>query len=500
MSFTFERKLPVVLTFVFFMLTTVGIFSYQSTISLREEQQRQERARQVLESLDSVLTNSIATDNAVTNFVVTDNTTYLDSINSSDKQIARDLAKLDTLTANDQEQDIEFDNLQALAQKKKEISKKLVDLRRGSGFDAAIAELGRTAPQGIGTEFRSSIEKIKDREMALLAEHENTLDQNMDRTILILIVSSLAGVVALVLANFIVMIENNRRRSAERALIRMNEELEEKVDSRTKELQAVNVTLLASATEREELLAKEQEARREAEIANRLRDEFMATVSHELRTPLNSILGWARLLKTGQLEPRQSSKAVQTIIKNSESQNRLIEDLLDVARMVSGKLQLDVQSVPVRDFVEHSVETVKPEAAKRNISIHLNLEDGVNDAAVSGDRVRLQQIVGNLVTNAVKFSGPDSGVDVSARRDGGFIEISVKDHGAGISKEFLPLVFERFRQDSSTIKQSGGLGLGLAVVRNLTELHGGTVRAESDGENKGATFVVRLPIDRNGSR
>ena len=232
----------------------------------------------------------------------------------------------------------------------------------------------------------------------------------------------------------------------ERALIRANAELEEKVESRTKQLQAVNVTLLASASEREELLANEHEARREAEIANRLRDEFMATVSHELRTPLNSILGWARLLKSGHLEPRQTDKAVQTIIKNSESQNRLIEDLLDVARMISGKLQLDVEQVPVREFVEALCrDRIKPEAAKRNIAIHVDFTDGTGEQTVSGDRVRLQQMISNLITNAVKFSGPDSGVDVTAKSDGEFVEIAVKDHGAGISPEFLPLVFERFQ-------------------------------------------------------
>lgn len=498
MSLAFERKLPIVLTFVFFMLTTVGIFSYQSTISLREEQKRQTRARDVLQSLDDVLTNSVATDNAVMNFVVTSDSSYLDTINRADQATAKDFAQLDTLTANDPEQDVEFDNLQALAAKKTEINKKLIELRRGTGFDEAINQLSQSSSQAVGADFRNSIEKIKKRELKLLGEHEDALDENMDRTILILIVSSLAGVAALVLANFIVILENNRRRSAEKALIRSNEELEEKVESRTKELQTVNVTLLASASEKEELLANEQAARREAEIANRLRDEFMATVSHELRTPLNSILGWARLLKSGHLEPRQSAKAVQTIIKNSESQNRLIEDLLDVARMISGKLQLQVEEVPVREFVEHSVESAKPEASKRNIAIRVNFADGTGDEIVAGDRIRLQQIVGNLVTNAVKFSGPDSGVDITAKSDGGFVEIAVKDHGAGISPEFLPLVFERFRQDRSTIRQSGGLGLGLAIVRNLTELHGGTVSAHSDGENKGSTFVVRLPISHNG--
>jgi signal transduction histidine kinase len=494
MSLTFERKLPVVLTFVFFMLTTVGIFSYQSTISLREEQKRQSRARTVLELLDDVLTRSVDTDNAVTSFVVTGDSTYLDPLSGSDKRIAEDLAKLDALTAEDKEQDIEFDKLKALAARKSESNKKLIESRRGQGFDVTVNQLPAGAFQQVRADFRTSIETIKSREMKLLGEHEETLDNNMDRTILILIVSSLAGVAALVLANFIVMIENNRRRLAERALIRANEELEAKVEERTRELHTANVTLLASASEREELLAKEQEARREAEIANRLRDEFMATVSHELRTPLNSILGWARLLKSGQLEARQTAKAVQTIIKNSESQNRLIEDLLDVARMISGKLQLEFEEVPVADIVEDSVESAKPEAAKRNIAVRLQIHDALRHETVTGDKVRLQQIIGNLLTNAIKFSSADSAVDVNLKPDGQFVEISVRDHGVGISKEFLPLVFERFRQDRSTIKQSGGLGLGLAVVRNLTERHGGTVSAHSDGEGKGSTFSVRLPL------
>ena len=498
MSLTFERKLPVVLTFVFFMLTTVGIFSYQSTISLREEQTRQNRARTVLDRLDNVLTNSIQTDNAVMNFVVTGNSSYLDVVAVSDKDIAADLAELDTLTASDSEQDIEFDNLQALAARKSEINKKLIEQRRNTSFNETVTQLPMSSAQTISDNFRASIEKIKRLEMKLLAQHEDTLAHNMDRTILILIVSSLAGVAALVLANFIVVIENNRRRSAERALTVANQELEGKVAERTLELQAANANLIASASEREELLAKEQEARREAEIANRLRDEFMATVSHELRTPLNSILGWARLLKTGQLEARQTSKAIQTIIKNSESQNRLIEDLLDVARMISGKLRLEMETVRVGEFVESSVEMAKPEAAKRNISIHLDLAEEIRNETVSGDRVRLQQVIGNLLINAIKFSQPDSGVDVTAKPDGDFVKIFVKDHGAGISKEFLPFLFERFRQDRATIKLSGGLGLGLAVVRNLTELHGGTVTAYSDGENKGSTFVVNLPLAPNG--
>ena len=494
MSLTFERKLPIVLTFVFFVLTTVGILSYQSTLSIREELSRQKRTRDVLVALDDVLTNNIDIDTAVMRFTITGNDTYLAMVSREQRAISESMTELDALTAADQQQDIEFDRLKDLVARKTEIVKNLIDTRRGTNFDTAITKLPQSGSQAVSSDLRTSIDHLKKRELDLLTQHEEAIDRSMNRTILILIVSSLAGVAALVLANFIVMLENSRRRRAEVGLIKANEELEGKVEDRTKELQAANVTLLISVTEREELLAKEQAARKDAEIANRLRDEFMATVSHELRTPLNSILGWARLLNEGNLEARQSAKAVRTIIKNSETQNRLIEDLLDVARMISGKLQLEIAPVSVGDFIEHSIETVRPSAVARRIRIDSEIEPGVRETVVSGDRVRLEQIVSNLLTNAVKFSKTDDAIKVSAKNGDGFVEISVSDSGAGISPEFLPMMFERFRQDRSLIKQSGGLGLGLAIVRNLTELHGGMVSAHSEGEGKGSTFTVRLPV------
>jgi signal transduction histidine kinase len=494
MSLTFERKLPIVLTFIFFILTTVGILSYQSTLSIREELSRQKRTRDVLVDLDEVLADNIQIDTAVMQFIVTGSSSYLDQLTPAQRKINEKMGELDALTAADQEQDVEFDRLKDLVARKTEIVKNLIDTRRGTDFNTAILQLPQSRSQAVSSDLRASIDFLKRRELVLLAQHEEAVDKSMNRTILIMIVSSLAGVAALVLANFIVMLENNRRRKAEISLIKANEELEGKVENRTRALQAANVTLLISATEREELLAKEQAARKDAEIANRLRDEFMATVSHELRTPLNSILGWARLLNEGNLEARQSAKAVRTIIKNSETQNRLIEDLLDVARMISGKLQLDLAPVSVGDFIEHSIETVRPTAAARKIRIDSEIDESVRETFVSGDRVRLEQIVSNLLTNAVKFSKPEDTIKVSATSDDGFVEISVSDTGAGISPEFLPMMFERFRQDRSLIKQSGGLGLGLAIVRNLTELHGGTVSAQSEGEGKGSTFMVRLPV------
>ncbi len=245
--------------------------------------------------------------------------------------------------------------------------------------------------------------------------------------------------------------------------------------------------------EREELLKREQAARKEAEIANRMRDEFLATVSHELRAPLNSILGWARLLEKGKLDGATAEKAVTTIIRNAESQNRLIEDLLDVSRIISGKLRLEVITIKPINVVEQALETVRPAAEAKNIT--LEIKENPDVSHISGDPNRLQQVVWNLMSNAIKFTPNDGRVRLEIERVEDFVEIRVKDTGVGIKEEFLPHVFDRFRQaDASSIRKFGGLGLGLAIVRHITEMHGGTVEVFSDGENKGSTFIVRLPL------
>jgi len=246
-------------------------------------------------------------------------------------------------------------------------------------------------------------------------------------------------------------------------------------------------------TERERLLKNEKNARRDAEIANRIRDEFLATVSHELRAPLNSILGWARLLEKGQLDQTMAEKAYHTIVRNAESQNRLIEDLLDVSRIISGKLRLEVMTIKPINVVDSALETVRPAAEAKGIKIEIKGEADISH--ITGDPNRLQQVVWNLLSNAIKFTPNDGTVRLEIEREEDFVEIRVKDTGVGIKEEFLPHVFDRFRQaDASSIRKFGGLGLGLAIVRHITEMHGGTVRAESAGENKGSTFVVRLPL------
>ncbi len=242
----------------------------------------------------------------------------------------------------------------------------------------------------------------------------------------------------------------------------------------------------ASAAENERLY-------REAREANRLKDEFLATVSHELRTPLTAILGWAHMLRTGQFDGKSAASAFETIERNARAQAQLIEDLLDVSRIITGKLRIDVRPIDPNSFIEAAVEAVRPAAEAKGVRLQKVIDTGL--VTVSGDPVRLQQVVWNLLSNAIKFTPRGERVQVRLERVNSHIEIVVSDTGPGITPDFLPHVFDRFRQaDGTTTRHHGGLGLGLSIVRHLVELHGGAVRADSPGEGQGATFTVLLPV------
>ena len=241
-------------------------------------------------------------------------------------------------------------------------------------------------------------------------------------------------------------------------------------------------------------LFRQAEASREAaETASRSKDEFLATVSHELRTPLNAILGWAQLLMSSGADAQRRERGLDTIVRNAKLQAQLIDDLLDVSRIVSGKMRLDVQPTDLVSVIEAAVASVSPAAEAKRIALRKVLDPLAGP--VAGDPARLQQVVWNLLSNAVKFTPKEGKVEVRLERVNSHVEILVADNGIGISHEFLPQVFDRFRQlDSSTTRHYGGLGLGLAIVRHLVELHGGAVRAESPGPGQGTTFVVMLPV------
>ena len=249
----------------------------------------------------------------------------------------------------------------------------------------------------------------------------------------------------------------------------------------------------ALALSNQELETRVKERTAELEQLSRLKDEFLATMSHELRTPLNAIFGWVTLLRTRRLDEPTQERALETIERNARAQKRLIEDLLDVSRIVTGKVALEILPVDPRRVVEAALETMQPAAQAKGIKLVPSL-DAAGAASVRGDFARLQQIVCNLLSNAIKFTPSGGQVDVCLAHRNGEAEISVSDSGQGIKPEFLPLVFDRFRQEDGSIsRRHGGLGLGLAIVRHLVELHAGSVEAFSDGEGKGSRFVVRLP-------
>ncbi len=258
------------------------------------------------------------------------------------------------------------------------------------------------------------------------------------------------------------------------------------------DLVALGAARARAEAERRELLERERAARADAEAANRHKDEFLATVSHELRTPLSAITGWTAMLKEGELDAARTRRAIDTIERNARAQKQLIEDLLDVTRIVAGKLRIERGRVDVASVVELALESIRFAAEAKSVTVTSSVPTRL--PAVLGDSDRLQQVAWNLLTNAIKFTPRDGRVHVAVEAVGDAVEIVVRDSGAGIAPDFLPFVFERFRQAAvSETGTASGLGLGLAIVRHLVELHGGAIAAESEGLGRGATFRVRLP-------
>jgi signal transduction histidine kinase/ActR/RegA family two-component response regulator len=267
------------------------------------------------------------------------------------------------------------------------------------------------------------------------------------------------------------------------------------VDARMEANARILAMAQATSAERQQLLERERAARDQAERLSAMKDEFLATLSHELRTPLNAILGWAGMLQRGTPDAATLQRALQTIERNARAQGQLIDDLLDMSRIVAGTVRLDVQPIGLARVVEAALGTVHPAAAAKSIALRVDLADGRLE--VRADPGRLQQVLWNLLANAVKFTPAGGSVEVRLQRDGSDALVQVIDSGIGITPDFLPHVFDRFRQqDASTTRQHGGLGLGLSIARQLVELHGGTIAVASPGRGAGTTFSVRLPLLR----
>jgi PAS domain S-box-containing protein len=260
------------------------------------------------------------------------------------------------------------------------------------------------------------------------------------------------------------------------------------------------ITIIEDVTERveyekglEQLVATAQEARRQAEASNRAKDEFLAILSHELRSPLNAISGWVGILRRDQLDPRTLAQGLEIVERNTAGLAKLVEDLLDVSRIVTGRLSIDARAVEMSAIINTALESVKPAAEAKGIDLKVDLDPWVG--LISGDPARLEQVIWNLLSNAIKFTPKGGGVEVRLEREDSDVVVTVSDTGVGISREFQPYVFDRFRQaDASNTRRHQGLGLGLAIVRHLVELHGGSVKVDSEGEGRGARFTIRLPL------
>jgi signal transduction histidine kinase/ActR/RegA family two-component response regulator len=295
-------------------------------------------------------------------------------------------------------------------------------------------------------------------------------------------------------------VETEARRRADVALKGLRAELEQRIEIGAAELTAENealhqriATATAAAEQQEIILARERAARAEAEQESRTKDEFLSKLSHELRTPLNAITTWVHLLREGVEDPAELSQGLMVIERNVRAQTALIEDLLDMSRIISGRLRLEIQRVDLARLVSLAVEAIRPVAQEKNITLVTTLDPAA--LAVAGEPGRLQQVLVNLLSNAVKFTSAGGRVELSVACVAWQVEISVTDTGVGISPELLAKVFDRFQQaDGSTSRQHGGLGLGLSIARHLVELHGGTIRAASGGPGTGSTFSFKLPL------
>lgn len=281
-------------------------------------------------------------------------------------------------------------------------------------------------------------------------------------------------------------------RESEQALRAAQADLEARVRDRTLALEEANARLRVEIAEREEAERLRRRALVEADQANRLKDEFLSTLSHELRTPLNAIFGWARILRSRDLDP-STAHAVEVIERNAQAQVRLIEEVLDISRIITGKMTLALEHVDLASILRSTIETVRPAMQNKRIRFDARIPETV--PFVLGDAHRLQQVFWNLLSNALKFTQGEDTITVTLRLIADSVEFEVADTGVGIRHTVLPVVFDRFRQaDSSTTRRHAGLGLGLAIVKEIVEMHGGSVRAESAGEGQGATFTIRLPI------
>jgi signal transduction histidine kinase len=452
------------------LLVVAGVVTYGRLVELREANRWVEHTLTVQTSLAQALSLVTDAETGQRGFLLTGQTSYLEPYDAAVTRLPPQLERIRRLTSDNPGQQARVDALERLSrQKLAELSATVATRERGNSREALRVVLSGEGKR-VMDEIRATVDAMHAEEAQLLTDRVEAEARHGGRATLT-IVSSLALALVLITAAVLTLGAVERARDRERAARTMAEEV---------------AAATAVSEERFQLAA------REAEEANRTKDEFLAMLSHELRTPLNSILGWARLLREGQTTPPQRERALVSIERNAQLQTRLIEDLLDVSRIVSGKLTLEVQRVDLAATVETALDLVRPAAESAGIELAVDLGSPI--PPLVGDPARLQQIVLNLVSNALKFTERGGRVEIRLQPAGESVELTVRDNGIGIRPDFMPYLFDRFRQGESGARIQGGLGLGLTIARHLAERHGGTIRAASAGEGKGSTFTVRLPV------
>ncbi|MGA9770461.1 MAG: CHASE3 domain-containing protein [Blastocatellia bacterium] len=463
-----ERTLVIWFGVILIILVGNMALSYRATRVVIENERWVTHTYRVIGELDATLSNLVDAETGQRGFLITGLDSYLDPYNEAIATVGDHLKNIHELTADNPVQQKFVSILEPSVNERLSIIAESLTLRRQEGFEAArnivLTNKGKVAMDMI----RNTIADMKSEEEMLL--HRRNAESNAN-ALQAKWTYFIAGVLAAIMLG--IFYYQFKRNISERATILEHEQ--------------------AARADAETAYKAEQKARSDAEKANRLKDEFLATVSHELRTPLNAIIGWSRMLRTGKLDSESFARGLEAIDRNAKSQAQLVEDLLDTSRIISGKLRLDVRPVDFVRVIDAAIDAVRPAADARNIQIRKVLDPDAG--AVSGDPERLQQVIWNLLSNAIKFTPKDGRVEVRLERINSHVEVIVSDTGKGISADFLPHVFELFRQADSTIsREHTGLGLGLAIARRIVEMHGGTIRADSPGVDQGATFTVMVPL------
>jgi signal transduction histidine kinase/ActR/RegA family two-component response regulator len=475
------RRLLLFLAFCLALLAilAIGFVSYTEMSVLANSSARVQRSYDVLQTLHDLNPALTDTETNQRGFLLTQDSSYLDQYDAAIAQIRLALTELRRLSGNEQTTEDAIGHLAQLAGAKLDEMQHAIHAIQKGERHGALQQLTNGPGRQIMDDFRHDTLELEAEQRQLLELHRRReysarLASEGVLVATVLLSLSFVGAAALISKRF-----DERRRL-----------LEKEVAERQR-----------SEERREALLMSERAARSEAERATRLKDEFVATMSHELRTPLNAIVGWASILRRDR-SPKSVSQGVEVIERNAKLQARMVEDLLDMSRILSGKLAMELQRTDLSSVIDAAIAAVRPAADAKNVRLHTTIG---RTRPVNGDPGRLQQVLWNLLTNAIKFTPASGLVTVFARetehdgRPEGMgqrcVEISVSDSGQGIDPKFLPFVFDRFRQaDASTTRRHGGLGLGLSIVKSLVEMHQGTVEAQSPGEGQGATFIVCLPL------